>query len=220
MSNYALIPLQIFSLLYAIVIHESAHGYAAFKMGDKTAYYEGRLTLNPIKHIDPFGTIMVPGLLILLGAPFVVGWAKPVPVNPANFRDYKKGELLVSLAGPGANLASAIVFTILYHLITPASSLPTTSVALFLFMLLLINIVLCAFNLLPIPPLDGSHVLQILLPERWARKFRNMSQYGFIIVIGLIMLGAVGMYLRFVMFFYSLLSGLPLTQILGYAFGG
>ena len=220
MSNYALIPLQIFSLLYAIVIHESAHGYAAYQMGDKTAYYEGRLTLNPIKHIDPFGTIMVPGLLILLGAPFVVGWAKPVPVNPANFRDYKKGELLVSLAGPGANLVSAIVFTVLYHVITPANSLPTTSLALFLFMLLLINIVLCAFNLLPIPPLDGSHVLQILLPEKWARKFRNLSQYGFVIVIGLIMLGAVGMYLRFVMFMYSFLSGLPLGNILGYAFGG
>jgi len=220
MSNYALIPLQIFSLLYAIVIHESAHGYAAYQMGDKTAYYEGRLTLNPIKHIDPFGTIMVPGLLILLGAPFVVGWAKPVPVNPANFRDYKKGELLVSLAGPGANLVSAIVFTVLYHIVTPANSLPTTSIALFLFMLLLINIVLCAFNLLPIPPLDGSHVLQILLPERWASKFRSLSQYGFVIVIGLIMLGAIGMYLRFVMFMYSFLSGLPLGNILGYAFGG
>src|SRR6056297_19300 len=211
-----LIPLQIFALLYAIVIHEWSHGYAAYKMGDYTAYHAGRLSLNPIHHIDLFGTIILPGFLLISGSPFVFGYAKPVPVNPYNFKDYKKGEIIVSLAGPGSNLISVFVFTILYMLITKNPYEPSSSnyIAILLFFMILINLVLVAFNLLPIPPLAGSHVLQMILPEKYASKISQLGPYGFFIVILLLFLGVIRIYLGFILFIYTMVTGLPINYIM------
>ena len=161
-DNLILLPIKLFALLYAIVIHEWAHGYAAYKMGDNTAYYMGRLTLNPLKHIDLLGTVILPAVMLLTGSPVLFGWAKPVPVNPHNFNDIKKGTMYVSLAGPGANLISAFAFAGIFHLVIPYIQEFSFAVPIVYFLIFgaIINIVLFAFNLIPIPPLDGSHFVR------------------------------------------------------------
>lgn len=182
-------------LIFSIVVHEVAHGWVAQREGDPTAAMLGRLTLNPIPHLDPIGSILVPAVLMLMPTGFVFGWAKPVPVNPRNFRNYKRGDILVSLAGVASNFILAILFTLVlaaaYVLsgIFPAITSTWITVIGMAEFGILINLVLIVFNLLPIPPLDGSHVMYHLLPPAWGMKYRQLGQYGMILVFGFLFLG-------------------------------
>jgi Zn-dependent protease len=182
-------------LIFSVVLHEVAHGWMARHEGDPTAAMLGRLTFNPIPHLDPIGSILVPAVLLMMPGGFVFGWAKPVPVNPRNFRNYKRGDILVSLAGVVVNFFLAIAFTLL--LVAAAWGLrfmPTLASTWQVMMEMarfgiLINFVLMLFNLLPIPPLDGSHVMYHLLPPRLAVRYREMGRYGMLLVIAFLFLG-------------------------------
>lgn len=179
-------------LLLAVVIHEFAHGYAALRQGDDTAYMLGRVSMNPLRHIDPLGSIIVPFLLWISKAGFILGWARPVPVNPRNYRNYRRGDIIVSLAGIAANLLLAVIFTlglvalVLIERAFPGSAETVKLAARMAEYGILINLVLAFFNLIPIPPLDGSHVLYHLLPSRLAVRYREVGRYGILILIGII----------------------------------
>jgi Zn-dependent protease len=180
----AVISIAVFVIV--IVAHELAHGYVAYKLGDPTARNAGRLTLNPLAHADPIGTVLLPALLIISRSPVVFGWAKPVPVNPYNFKDPRKGMLLTSIAGPGANIVLAVLFAAVFKTgLFPPRSIP----GLFLLYGVIISLVLGIFNLMPIPPLDGGGIISAMLPEKAARRFNQLERYGFIILIGLLYLG-------------------------------
>jgi Zn-dependent protease len=194
--------LMVVVLLFSVIIHEMAHGYVALRNGDPTAKMLGRLTLNPIPHIDPIGTILLPLLLLFSGAGIIFGWAKPVPVNPLNFRNYRWGEITVSAAGPLSNLALAVVFSLLLRL-GPAN-LGLMKMALWGVQ---INIFLALFNLIPIPPLDGSHILAILLPRDLARVYAYLEPVGFILILVLFYTGIMGV---FIMPVYRLIASLLL----------
>jgi Zn-dependent protease len=172
----ALILILIF--LFAVTIHEASHGFVANMLGDPTPKLAGRLTLNPIAHLDPIGTLL-PLLLIFSGSPMVFGWAKPVPINPYNFKDPSRGEMLVSFAGPFSNFLAAWVVAILIRYI-PIHIMMTGITASVLSSFILVNISLAVFNLIPIPPLDGSHILEPFIPNSYKRMF---EQYGFFILI-------------------------------------
>lgn len=173
-------------LLFSIVAHEYAHAEAAYRQGDQTAYMLGRLTLNPLKHIDPFMTVIFPLVLIWINAPFVFGAAKPVPVNPRNYRRYVRGDIIVSLAGIATNLVLFVVSAFLFALVGlvgHATPVLDSSLAILQQMLvwgMRINLILAFFNLIPIPPLDGSHVLKFLLPPAAGMRFRQLYALGFI----------------------------------------
>jgi Zn-dependent protease len=179
-------------LLFSIIAHEYAHGYAALRQGDATAYQLGRLTWNPIKHIDPFLSILLPILTFYVGG-FMFGGANPVPVNPRNYRNFKKGDIIVSLAGVAVNFIIALACIALVVIIgmigrRVQGSLPE----LFLLQTMMlygvmINIVLAIFNLVPIPPLDGSHVMKYLLPPAWALQYQRAGRYGLIIVFAVLL---------------------------------
>jgi Zn-dependent protease len=176
--------IQIFSfaiLIISIVIHEVSHGYVAYMQGDPTAYYEGRLSLNPFRHVDILGSIIVPVITTILGLPF--GWAKPVPINIYNFRNERWGELFVALAGPGSNIAIAVFFGLLVRFF--GGFLPQTFIILSL-VIVLVNLGLAMFNLIPIPPLDGSKILFAIFPNRWLHYRRVIERYAFIVVLILI----------------------------------
>lgn len=165
------------ALIIAITIHEFSHAFVADRLGDPTARSQGRLSLNPLVHADLFGTIIFPLLSALTGLP-TIGWAKPVPIDPYNFRNPKKDEILVSLAGPASNLLLAVIFAIFLHF-SPYHALNTIY-----FILIVINVSLAIFNLIPIPPLDGSHLLLNLLPEESSQQWREaFEKYGFIILL-------------------------------------
>ncbi len=168
-------------LIFSIVIHEISHGAAANYLGDPTAKYAGRLTLNPIKHLDPVGSILVPLFLVLMKSPFLIGWAKPVPINPYNFKDQKYGSAKVALAGPGSNLAVALFFGLALRFFPEIAATP--GLALILSYIVFINILLAVFNLLPIPPLDGSHILFTFLPPGFENLKIFLSQFGIFILI-------------------------------------
>ncbi len=184
------IVITIFSLvvlLFSVIIHELAHGYVANSLGDPTAKYAGRLTVNPLKHLDPFGSIILPVILFLVGSPVLFGWAKPVPVNPYNFRDQKYGEIKVSAAGPISNISLAIFFGLILRF-APDSVLnynPGFSIALTY--IVAINIWLAIFNLIPIPPLDGSWILFSFLPLGMENVKSFLRQYGIVILVVLIL---------------------------------
>lgn len=174
--------LYIFILIFSVVLHEVAHGYAADYLGDRTARFAGRLTVNPIPHLDMFGSIILPGLLVISGAPFLVGWAKPVPFNLHNISNKKWGPALIALAGPSANLILALVFSLLIKF---QGFLSLTSGLVEVFStVVIVNIVLMLFNLIPIPPLDGHHVLFSFLdkPENIGIK-RFMIKNQFVLVL-------------------------------------
>lgn len=180
----------------AIAFHESCHAWMADRLGDPTARNLGRVTLNPLPHLDPMGTILMPLFMILTGGGFLIGWAKPVPVNPYNLRYPKRDYMLVSLAGPAANVVAAVVFAILFHLVVFISAgLPQAlrePLILFLIIGVRFNLLLAFFNLIPIPPLDGAGILQGLLPDRYEIMFQQIRPYGFFILIFLFMTGALG----------------------------
>lgn len=176
---------QIIGLAVAVILHEVSHGYVALRLGDPTAYYAGRLTLNPVKHIDVWGTIILPLLLIVTTAgQFVFGWAKPVPVNYYNLRGGKYGPVLVALAGPVTNLGLLVFFALLARFSPANTALP------FLFVTIaLINGILMLFNLIPIPPLDGSKVLYLFLENR-PDIIQNLERYSIYILMALLLLGS------------------------------
>ncbi|MDP3974208.1 MAG: site-2 protease family protein [Candidatus Daviesbacteria bacterium] len=186
------IALSIVILLFSVIIHEVMHGVMALKFGDSTAQRAGRLTLNPIPHIDPIGTLLLPALLILTGSPILFGWAKPVPVNPLNFSNLKRGELMVSAAGILSNFGLAALAVIIYHIL---NGLPQTFPAIvgsLLQFTIMINLILGIFNLLPIPPLDGSKILLSQLPYNLAKQFQKIEPYGFLILLILLFTGLLG----------------------------
>jgi Zn-dependent protease len=182
-----LILLPIF--LFCLVIHEYAHGVMAEKCGDSTARYLGRLTLNPIAHIDIFGTIILPLLLILTRSPFVFGWAKPVPINPLNFRNPRWDTVKVGLAGPGANIMTAIVCAGILRAMQ-AGGIDLGILGGVLVYMVIVSLVFAFFNLVPVPPLDGSHVIAGFLPARMAYIYEStMQRYGIILIFALMWLG-------------------------------
>jgi Zn-dependent protease len=177
-------------VLLAITVHEAAHGYAAKHFGDNTAYMMGRVTLNPIKHIDPIGTILMPLLLIFAGSPFLFGYAKPVPVRFGNLNHPKRDMVWVALAGPASNLIMALVWGVLFYVLQGAG----VTEPFFLKMAqggILVNAVMFAFNLFPLPPLDGGRILVGLLPYKQAELVSRVEPWGFFIVMGLVITGVI-----------------------------
>lgn len=171
-------------LLFSVIVHECAHGYVAEWWGDPTARMLGRLTLNPLPHIDVFGSILMPGMLLLSGSGILFGWAKPVPVTPENFRDRRMGDITVSIAGPVSNILLALGFAGVLAVagLLAGGAGPSEAVWRLCTYGILLNFVLAVFNLLPIPPLDGSHVVANLLPRPAAYAYRSLGQYGLLIV--------------------------------------
>jgi len=184
---------QYLVLLFSLSVHESAHAWTALQQGDDTALREGRISLNPIVHIDPIGTVLLP--LIMLFTPmggFLFGWAKPTPVQPRHFKNFRLGQILTSGAGPVSNFLLAILFTIFYaialRLVTPQSP-----VLFLLWTGVYLNVILGVFNLIPVPPLDGSWIASWGLPRKWGDLYdRYMEPYGYLILIGLIVTGVIG----------------------------
>lgn len=198
---------QIISLIIALTVHEFSHAFVAYKLGDPTAKYSGRLTLNPIKHLDLFGTILLPLVLILTKAPFVFGWAKPVPVNPYNLRG-KHGESWVSLAGPGSNFLIAIVISLLLRFLPDAVLASWTDNFLELMILLVaINVTFGLFNLIPVPPLDGSRVLMDCLPPSMNNVKEFLNKYGTILLMVFILFGGNFLFLGVTFILKILLGG-------------
>jgi len=204
------ITVSILPLLFAITLHEVAHGWAARRLGDNTAYMMGRITLNPIKHIDPIGTVLLP-LLTLILTPFVFGWAKPVPVNWRYLKNPRRDMALVAVAGPAANLLMAILWAIVAKLawfMAVSFNMPSLE---FFFLMgqagIIINCVLCVLNLLPILPLDGGRILYSLMPPRLAHQYGELEPYGLIILIVLLATGILGLILGpIVGFLYHLIA--------------
>ncbi len=174
-------------LVFSVVIHEVSHGYAALMLGDKTAQYAGRLTLNPIPHVDFFGSIILPLILVITQSPFLIGWAKPVPYNPYALRNPKWGPAIVGAAGPAVNIALAVIFGLLIRFVpVVADGIPGVFILNFITIassIALLNLVLAVFNLVPIPPLDGSKVLFALLPSQWRGLQFFLEQYGFFLLL-------------------------------------
>jgi len=187
-SPLATIALYAVPVVLAITLHEAAHGYVARMFGDQTAWMLGRVTLNPIKHIDPVGTVAVPAILLLVGSPFIFGWAKPVPVNFGNLRNPKQDMLWVAGAGPFVNFLMAIVWALLLKDSAPDGAFASDGLHLMASAGVQINLMLMALNLLPILPLDGGRILVSLLPHKLAVSYAATERYGLLIVIGLLML--------------------------------
>lgn len=197
-------------LLFSVIIHELAHGYVAYSLGDPTAKYEGRLTLNPLKHLDPFGSVILPLLLLLAtgGQGPIFGWAKPVPINPYNFKDQKWGTLKVSIAGPLTNFGIAIIFGLFIRFLNFPQIAPLIQL---LGIVVFYNFLWGIFNLVPIPPLDGSWILFRLMPQRWERLRFTLQQYGLYILIFFIFFGGLTGLGILAQSLYNLITGTPLS---------
>ena len=179
-------------VILAITLHEAAHGYVAKHYGDLTAYAQGRVTLNPLRHIDPIGTVIVPLLLLVVSSPYLFGWAKPVPVNFGNLRHPKRDMLWVAAAGPGANLLMAFLWALVFKL---GLAIPESNLAEPMLLMgkagIFVNAILLVLNLLPLPPLDGGRIAVSLLPHRIAHRYSQIEPYGFIILLILLFTGVL-----------------------------
>lgn len=202
------IVISIIPVLFAITVHEVAHGWVANKLGDPTAKMLGRLTLNPMKHIDPIGTILVPGVLLFLGG-FIFGWAKPVPITWQNLRNKHRDIALVSIAGPASNLLMACFWAVIFKIASGADPVSFNYAFALVTMSqvgIFINIILMVVNLIPIPPLDGSRVVSSLLPGKMAYQYDRIEPYGFWILLILLATGLLSIMMQpFVLFFIHLL---------------
>jgi Zn-dependent protease len=178
-------------VIIAITLHEAAHGYAAHMLGDSTAWRLGRVSLNPLKHVDPFGTLLLPGLLLFLRAPFLFGYAKPVPVNFAALNHPRRDMVLVAVAGPATNIVLATLAALLFHVVAYVPAQGALWLAQNLRNALIINVVLAVFNMLPLPPLDGGRVAVGLLPNFLALPLARLEPYGVMILLTLMLLGPV-----------------------------
>jgi len=194
--NISIILLQIVALFMALTFHEYAHGWVARKLGDRTAESLGRLTLNPKDHIDPFGTLLLPAVLILMKSPVVFGWAKPVPINPLYFKNPRKGMMWSALGGPVINLFLAAVFAMALKGIL-FLGINIKPVLMFLIIAIQLNVFLAVFNLIPIPPLDGGRVIVGLLPRELAHSYSRIEPYGFLIVIALMYFNVLDRFLYY-----------------------
>ena len=210
-ANFSVIIQQIAAyaipFLFAITLHEVGHGWAAARLGDSTARMLGRLTINPIKHIDPVGTIMMPAILLFVNSPFLFGWAKPVPVNPRNLWHPSRAMIIVAAAGPTANFIMALFWAVMLRLVVSFGEGLGSSADFFTEMIrfgINFNVLLGVFNLVPIPPLDGGRVLRELGPPQLAGALDRIEPYGFIIVIVLAALGPLWMVISPVMRFITL----------------
>ncbi|MEO5374077.1 MAG: site-2 protease family protein [Alphaproteobacteria bacterium] len=176
----------ILPVLLAVTLHEAAHGFAAWWLGDDTAYRLGRVSANPLRHVDPVGTVILPAALLITGASFLFGWAKPVPVDMRRLRHPRSGMVWVAAAGPGTNLVLALVSAMLLHTVNLLPEAGAGWVAYTLFHSINLNLVLAVFNLLPLPPLDGGRIAVGILPWSLARRLAALEKYGFVILLGLI----------------------------------
>jgi len=200
------IVVWILPVIFAITVHEVAHGWVAKKYGDNTASSLGRLTLNPLKHIDLFGTIILPGLLLITGTGFIFGWAKPVPVDPRNFKNPLQDMAVVALAGPVSNILMAFAWALVARLgVTIGAGTEAISHPLIYSGVagISINLVLALINLLPIPPLDGSRILTGILPNYWAWQYNRLERFGFIILIVLLYTKILNLILEYPLFFFQ-----------------
>ncbi len=204
MNDILLPALSIIILIFSAILHEVAHGAMAYRLGDPTAKYAGRLTLNPIKHLDPIGSILVP-LVLIIFSPIVVGWAKPVPVNPYNLRDQKYGEAKVAFAGPAINLLLALIFALPLRFF-PEIILNYPSLFIVSVFIVFINILLAFFNLVPIPPLDGSHILFAFFPNLEGPLKLFFAKYG-IFVFFLFLFFLLPYFFELVNFVFELMVG-------------
>lgn len=201
---------SIIALIFSVVIHEVAHGSAAAAQGDMTAKYAGRLTLNPFRHLDWTGSFFVPLVLLVLQSPLLFGWAKPVPVNPLNFRDKKWGDAKVAAAGAAANLALAVIFGLLLRFWPEISDPFSAAFYSMAQAVVIINLVLAIFNLIPIPPLDGSHILFAFLPSSQQEFKIFLQRYGIILLLLLVFF--FGRIISpILLFFYQFIVGVPLV---------
>lgn len=210
-------------VVLAITLHEAAHGYVALRLGDTTAYAAGRVSLNPIRHIDPIGTVALPLALLAIaklfgGSGILFGWAKPVPVNFANLRDPKSGMFWVAAAGPLSNLAMALLWAIV---LKAGSSIPQVYFSMPLVLMgaagIFVNVIFMVLNLLPLPPLDGGRILVSVLPRKLANAVSRLERYGFVILIVLLFTGALGFVLRplivATMAFFAFILSIPLGEL-------
>ncbi len=193
-------------LLFSVIIHELAHGYVAYSLGDPTAKYAGRLALNPLKHLDPFGSVIIPLLLLLAtgGQGPIFGWAKPVPINPYNFKDQRWGTLKVAISGPATNFAIAIIFGLLIRIINLPQTVPFIEL---LGIITIYNFLWGIFNLVPIPPLDGSWILFRFLPPGLEKVKMFLQQYGLFILVFFIFFGGLTGLSILSQLLYSLVTG-------------
>jgi len=199
---------QIVILIFSVVIHEVAHGLVALRLGDETAKNAGRLTLNPVSHIDPIGSVLLPLVLVLTGSPFLIGWAKPVPYNPLNLhKDYKYGPVKVALAGPGTNLGVALIMGLI---IRAFGSFLGPVIVLLLGQIVFINVLLAVFNLMPIPPLDGSKLLTLFLPPKYSYLLQGIGVGGILFVFLFLFLFS-GVIFGNTTMIVSLILGVPIS---------
>jgi Zn-dependent protease len=210
MADILILIFSVIVLIFSVVIHEVAHGAVANSLGDPTAKFAGRLTLNPLKHLDWMGSFFVPLTLLVLGSPILFGWAKPVPINPFNFRDQKYGQVKVALAGVAANFALALVFGTILRFWPEISNPVSTGFYALAQEVVVINLILAVFNLIPIPPLDGSHVLFTFLPVSQEDFKIFLQRYGFIFLLIVIYFLSPIMD-PILQFLYRLIVGVPLV---------